>query len=91
MNLIKKGIIPSGKMRILGNYERAKRTNSLLSDLYGSSRRHSINSKTFKKNRKKVGEIFMTILELDEPFKKMNRSGPTVTLFDNLFLGQYKR
>ena len=35
----------------------------------------------------------MTILELTESFKIMNRSGrpdTTVTLFDNFFLGKYK-
>ena len=33
----------------------------------------------------------MTILELAESFKKMKQPGPTVTLFDSLFFGNYKR
>ena len=32
----------------------------------------------------------MTILGLAKSFKAMNRPGPTVTLFDGLFLGKYK-
>ena len=35
--------------------------------------------------------IFMTILGLAESFKTMNRPDPTVTLFDALFLGEYKK
>ena len=33
----------------------------------------------------------MTILRLAESFKMMNQHDPTVTLFDGLFLGKYKR
>ena len=33
----------------------------------------------------------MTILRVAELFKTMNRPGPTVTPFDSLFLGKYKR
>ena len=33
----------------------------------------------------------MTILGLAESFKTMNRPDPTLTLFDGLFLGNYKR
>ena len=36
------------------NYEWAKRTKFLLAVIYGSACRHSIGSKTFKKNRKNV-------------------------------------
>ena len=32
----------------------------------------------------------MTILGLAKSFKTMNWSGPTVTLYDGLFLGKYK-
>ena len=32
----------------------------------------------------------MTTLGLSESFKTMNQPGPTVTLFDGLFLGKYK-
>ena len=42
--------------------------------------------KTYKKNRKKLKSIFMTILELAESFKTTNLSDPTVTLFDGLFI-----
>ena len=35
--------------------------------------------------------IFMTILGQTESFKTMNRPGPTVMLFDGLFLRKYKR
>ena len=44
-----------------------------------------------KKNRKKLKYIFMTILGLAKSFKIMNRSDPTITLFDGLFIGKYKR
>ena len=43
------------------------------------------------KNRKKLKYIFMIILGLTESFKSMNRPGPTVTLFDGLFLEKFKR
>ena len=33
----------------------------------------------------------MTILGLVKSFKTMNQDGPTVTLFDGLFLGKYIR
>ena len=33
----------------------------------------------------------MTILELAESLKTMNRPDTTVTLFDGLFIGKYKR
>ena len=33
----------------------------------------------------------MTILGLAQLFKTMNRPGPTVSLFDDLFLSKYKR
>ena len=33
----------------------------------------------------------MTILGIAESFKTMNLPDPTVTLFDGLFLGKYKR
>ena len=40
--------------------------------------------------------IFLTILEIAESFNKTNqpdptRPGPTITLFDGLFLGKYRR
>ena len=35
--------------------------------------------------------IFITILKLAETFKKMNRSNPTVTFLDGLFIGKYER
>ena len=40
---------------------------------------------------KKLKCIFMIILGLTESFTMMNRPNPTVTLFDGLFLGKYKR
>ena len=43
------------------------------------------------KKSEKLEFIFMTILELAESFKTMNRPGPTVTLFDSLFLRKHKR
>ena len=56
----------------------------------------SNSSKTFNKSQKKCNQIFMTILGLAESLKTMNRSdrawpGPTVTLFDDLFLRKYIR
>ena len=33
----------------------------------------------------------MTILGLAESFKTMNRPDPIITLFDDLYLGKYKR
>ena len=33
----------------------------------------------------------MTILGLGESFKTVNQPDPTVTLYDGLFLGKYKR
>ena len=52
-NLIKKEFISSDKKRSSGNYyEWANRTNFLLAVIYGSARRRSIGSKTFKKSEK---------------------------------------
>ena len=47
-------------------------------------------------DRKKLKHIFMTILELAESFKTMNWPVPTrpdlsLTFFDGLFLGKYKK
>ena len=78
-------------MYYLYYYEYAKRTKFLLTVICGSPRRHSNSCKTFEKNRKKLKYIFMTILGLAESFKMMNRPGPTVTLFDGLFIGKYKK
>ena len=77
-------------------YEWAKRPKFLFAVIYGSPRKHSSSSKTFKKNREKFKFIFMTILGLAESFKTKNRPGParpvpTARLFDGLFLGSYKR
>ena len=44
-----------------------------------------------KKNQKKLKYIFMTILGLVESYKTINRQDPKVTLFDGLFIGNYKR
>ena len=48
------------------------------------------------KKSKKIEIIFFTLLGLAESFNTMNRTDPfrtglTVTLFDGLFLGIYKR
>ena len=40
---------------------------------------------------KKLKNICVTILELSESFKTMNRPGPNLTLFDSLFIGKCKR
>ena len=74
----------------------------LLAVMYVSSQRHSNRSETFNKNRTKFEYIFMTILGLARLFKTMmNRPDPTrsdparhepiATLFDGLFLEQYKK
>ena len=38
----------------------------------------------------KIKINFMNILRLAESFKTMNWPGPTITVFDGLFLGKYK-
>ena len=43
------------------------------------------------KKSKKLKYIFMTILGLAESFKTMNVPVPAVTLFDDSFLGKFKR
>ena len=78
------------------HYQWAKRMKFIFTVIYGSPSRHSNSSKTFKKTRKKLKYIFMTILGLAESFKKMNwpistRPGPHVTVFAGFFLGKYKR
>ena len=55
------------------------------------ARRHSIGSKTFNKNRKKLKSSSMTYLILAESFKTKNRPDPAVTLFDRLLLRKYER
>ena len=62
-------------MRYTG-YEYAKQTKFLLAAIYGSPRRHSNGSKTFKKIRKNWN-TFMAILGQAESFKAMNRPDPT--------------
>ena len=47
--------------------------------------------KSLKNRKKKIKYIFKTILGQGESFKTMNRPDPTVTLYDGLFLGKYKR
>ena len=59
-------------------YEWAKRTKFLLAVMHGSLRRLTKSSKIFKKHRKKLKYIFMTILGLAESFKIMNQPGSTV-------------
>ena len=54
-------------------YEWVKRTKFLLAVIYGSLRRHSDSSKTFKKIVKKCKYSLMTIFRLAESFKTMNR------------------
>ena len=66
-----------------------KWTKFLLAVIYGSPGRHSNNTKTFKKIRKKIEYNLYDLLRLAESFKTMNRPGPTVTLFDDIFLGKY--
>ena len=72
-------------------HESATRTKFLLAVRYGSPRRDSNSYKTFEKNRIKLICICVTISGLAESFKTMNRPNLTVTLFDGLFLGEYKR
>ena len=43
------------------------------------------------KKEKKLEYIIMTILGPAESIKTMNWPGPTVTLFDGLFLRKYER
>ena len=76
---------------ILFSYEWAKRPKLLLAVIYESPRQHSNSFKIFKKMGKKLKYIFWTIFGLAESFKTMNRLGPTVTLFDVLFIRKYKR
>ena len=46
---------------------------------------------TFKKIGRKLKQVFMVILGLDESLKTINRLDPTVTLFDGLHLGKFIR
>ena len=59
--------------------------------IYGSARRQTIGSKTFKKNLKKLKPRPMTYLGPAVSFKTMNQPDPTVTLFGGLYFGKYKR
>ena len=47
--------------------------------------------KPLKKIIKNEKYISMTTLVLAESFKTMNTPGPTETLFDDLFIGKYRR
>ena len=60
-------------VEVMFDFERVKRTKFLLAVIYGLARRHSIGSKTVKKNRKKTKLSSMTYLGLGESFKTMNR------------------
>ena len=59
------------------NYDWVKRTKFLSAVKYGSPRRHSNSSKTFKNKSEKLKYIFITILGLAEPFKTMKWLDPT--------------
>ena len=59
-------------------YKWAKRMKFLFAVKYGSPpRRHSNSSKAFLRNRKKLKQIFITILGLTQLFKTINRPGPS--------------
>ena len=62
-----------------------KQPKFLLTVIYGSPRCHLNSSKTFKKNRKKLKHIFLTMLGLAESFIAMNRPEPTVTVLTASF------
>ena len=70
-------------------YKLAKRTKFLLAVIYRSPWRHWNCSKTLKNKSEKSKFILTGILRPVKSFKRW--TGPTVTLFDGLFLGKYWR